>query len=72
VVAVIMFPTMVTGGMDQKKGLDNQAVMEALEQSSTADEEATEASEPSAESSDAPVEKSDEDALKELMAPAKK
>jgi TRAP-type mannitol/chloroaromatic compound transport system permease large subunit len=72
VVAVIMFPTMVTGGMDQKKGLDNQAVMEALEQSSTADEEATEASEPSAESSDAPAEKSDEDALKELMAPAKK
>ena len=72
VAAVIMFPTMVTGGMDQKKGLDNQAVMEALEQSTMADEEATEASEPSAESSDAPAEKSDEDALKELMAPAKK
>ena len=72
VAAVIMFPTMVTGGMDQKKGLDNQAVMEALEQSSAADEEATEASEPSAESSDAAAEKSDEDALKELMAPAKK
>ena len=72
VVAVIMFPTMVTGGMDQKKGLDNQAVMEALEQSTMADEEATEASEPSAESSDAAAEKSDEDALKELMAPAKK
>ncbi|MFM8756448.1 MAG: TRAP transporter large permease subunit [Limnohabitans sp.] len=72
VAAVIMFPTLVTGGMDQKKGLDNQAVMEALEQSSMADEEATEASEPSAESSDAPAEKSDEDALKELMAPAKK
>ena len=72
VVAVIMFPTMVTGGMDQKKGLDNQAVMEALEQSTMADEEDTEASEPSAESSDAAAEKSDEDALKELMAPAKK
>ncbi len=72
VAAVIMFPTMVTGGMDQKKGLDNQAVMEALEQSTMADEEATEASEPSAESSDAAAEKSDEDALKELMAPAKK
>ena len=72
VAAVIMFPTMVTGGMDQKKGLDNQAVMEALEQSTMADEEDTEASEPSAESSDAAAEKSDEDALKELMAPAKK
>jgi len=64
VVAVIMAPSLVTGGMDQKKGLDSQAVMEQLQESSMADEEEASAEASSDENSQ---EKSDEDVLKELM-----
>ncbi|MBM3386952.1 MAG: TRAP transporter large permease subunit [Betaproteobacteria bacterium] len=68
VIAVIVMPGLVTGGMDQKKELDQASVMEQLEQSSMSEE--AEASDASAANGAAG--KSDEDALKELTSSGKK
>jgi TRAP-type mannitol/chloroaromatic compound transport system permease large subunit len=75
VIAVITMPNLVTGGMDQKKGLDSQAVMEQLEMSSQTEEEADAQSadkELSVDPASGESEKSDADALKELTAGGKK
>jgi TRAP-type mannitol/chloroaromatic compound transport system permease large subunit len=69
VVAVITVPSLVTGGMDQKKGLDNDAVMEQLQDSSMVEDESAQKEDSPAEeaSKDGASEKSDDDALKELL-----
>jgi len=69
VVAVITVPSLVTGGMDQKKGLDNDAVMEQLQESSMVEDESAQKEDSPAEeaSKEGASEKSDDDALKELL-----
>jgi len=69
VVAVITVPSLVTGGMDQKKGLDNDAVMEQLQDSSMVEDESAQKEDSPAEeaSKEGASEKSDDDALKELL-----
>ncbi len=69
VVAVIAVPSLVTGGMDQKKGLDNDAVMEQLQESSMVEDESAQKEDSPAEeaSKEGASEKSDDDALKELL-----
>ncbi|TXI65187.1 MAG: TRAP transporter large permease subunit [Limnohabitans sp.] len=69
VVAVITVPSLVTGGMDQKKGLDNEAVMEQLQESSMVEDESAQKEDSPAEEAnkDGASEKSDDDALKELL-----
>ena len=68
VAAVIMYPGLVTGGMDQGTKLDANEVMMQLENSSTAGEpDADDALKPEG-TEDESSQKSDDDALKALMA----
>ncbi|ALK87951.1 TRAP transporter large permease [Limnohabitans sp. 63ED37-2] len=69
VVAVIMYPGMVTGGMDEGTKLDANEVMMQLESSSNAgDPGADDALKPDESAEDESSQKSDDDALKALMA----
>ena len=72
VVAVIVYPGLVTGGMDEGTKLDANEVMQQLEDSSNVGEpqEATDGLEAEASSDDS-SQKSDDDALKALMSPQK-
>jgi TRAP-type mannitol/chloroaromatic compound transport system permease large subunit len=78
VVAVIAMPDLVTGGLSKEAGLNNADVMQALEASSIEDADAKEQDgkdhsadlQPEAAGASENA-KSDEDALKELLKPAK-
>ena len=67
VVAVITMPQLVTGGMDQKQGLDSQTVLDQLQESSMAETEADDEEDKAQEDNAQGKEKSDDQALKELM-----
>jgi TRAP-type mannitol/chloroaromatic compound transport system permease large subunit len=69
VAAVIMYPGLVTGGMDEGTKLDANEVMMQLESSSNAgDPGADDALKPDESAEDESSQKSDDDALKALMA----
>lgn len=68
VAAVIMYPGMVTGGLDEGTKLDANEVMQQLENSSTAGEPDADDSLKPEDSGDESSQKSDDDALKALMA----
>ena len=69
VAAVIMYPDMVTGGMDEGTKLDANEVMMQLENSSNAGEPGADDSlKPDESAEDENSQKSDDDALKALMA----
>ena len=69
VAAVILYPNMVTGGMDEGTKLDANEVMMQLENSSNAGEPGAEDSlKPDESAEDENSQKSDDDALKALMA----
>ena len=73
VTAVIVYPGLVTGGMDEGTKLDADEVMQQLENSSNVDEpNAEDASKSGEPSVDENSQKSDDDALKALMAPEPK
>jgi TRAP-type mannitol/chloroaromatic compound transport system permease large subunit len=68
VAAVIMYPGLVTGGMEEGTKLDASEVMQQLESSSNAGETgADDALKPDDSAEDANSQKSDDDALKALM-----
>jgi len=68
VAAVIMYPGLVTGGMEEGTKLDANEVMQQLESSSNAGEPgADDALKPDESAEDANSQKSDDDALKALM-----
>jgi TRAP-type mannitol/chloroaromatic compound transport system permease large subunit len=68
VAAVIMYPGLVTGGMEEGTKLDANEVMQQLESSSNAGEPgADDALKPDDSAEDANSQKSDDDALKALM-----
>ncbi|MDI9235094.1 TRAP transporter large permease [Limnohabitans lacus] len=68
VAAVIMYPGLVTGGMEEGTKLDASEVMQQLESSSNAGETgAGDALKPNDSAEDANSQKSDDDALKALM-----
>lgn len=70
VTAVIVFPGLVTGGMDAGVQLDATEVMQQLENSSVAGEqEAQDALKAAGDSADQGAQKSDDDALKAMTAP---
>ncbi len=70
VAAVIVFPGLVTGGMDAGVQLDATEVMQQLENSSVAGEqEAQDALKAAGDSADQGAQKSDDDALKAMTAP---
>jgi TRAP-type mannitol/chloroaromatic compound transport system permease large subunit len=72
VVAVIVYPGLVTGGMDEGTKLDANEVMQQLEDSSNAGEPQGEAEALEAQAAaDDSSQKSDDDALKALSAPQK-
>jgi TRAP-type mannitol/chloroaromatic compound transport system permease large subunit len=69
VAAVILYPDMVTGGMDEGTKLDANEVMMQLENSSNAGEpDADDSLKPDESAEDENSQKSDDDALKALMA----
>lgn len=69
VAAVILYPGMVTGGLNEGAKLDANEVMQQLENSSNAGEAgADEALKPEGSEEDESSQKSDDDALKALMA----